>query len=65
MLFRSNAVGRSKYEAPDIDGVITIEKTKGLRAGDFVRAKIISSSEHDLQAALISQTESSIAFKKA
>ncbi len=60
-----NAVGRSKYEAPDIDGVITIEKTKGLRAGDFVRAKIISSSEHDLQAALISQTESSIAFKKA
>ena len=60
-----NAVGRSKYEAPDIDGVITIANTRGLRSGDFVRAKIVSSSEHDLEAEIISHSESSIAFKQA
>lgn len=60
-----NAVGRSKYEAPDIDGVITIANTRGIKPGDMVRARITASSEHDLEAELIGSTESSINFKQA
>jgi ribosomal protein S12 methylthiotransferase len=38
-------VGRSKADAPEIDGVI---KFKGGKAGEFVRVRIERSDEHDL-----------------
>lgn len=56
------AVGRSKYESPDIDGVITIENTKGLNPGDMVNAKIIDHDEHDLKAELVSVLDGKIEF---
>ena len=56
------AVGRSKYESPDIDGVITIENTKGLNPGDMVNAKIIDHDEHDMKAELVSVLDGKIEF---
>ena len=44
-------IGRTKYEAPDIDGIVTIEslpKGERVREGDLLKVKITSSDEHDL-----------------
>lgn len=58
------AVGRSKYESPDIDGVISIPNTKGVEVGDLVKAKIVSHDEHDMEAELVSKTDGAISFIK-
>ena len=58
------AVGRSKYESPDIDGVISIPNTKGVEVGDLVKAKIVSHDEHDMKAELVSKTDGAISFIK-
>ena len=44
----TTAVGRTQADAPEIDGIVTIKGAKGARAGDIVRARIASASEHDL-----------------
>ena len=49
------AFGRSKYEAPDVDGIITIENGASLRAGDIVPVTITGADEHDLTATLAPQ----------
>lgn len=46
------AVGRSRYEAPDIDGLIYIDSDKPLYPGDLVRARLTGSTEHDLTGVL-------------
>jgi ribosomal protein S12 methylthiotransferase len=44
-----HAVGRSASDAPEIDGVVTIEGGgAALRSGSFVRVVITATSEHDL-----------------
>ncbi len=43
-------IGRSKGDAPEIDGMVFIEGDHGLKAGDIVRAKITASNAHDLWA---------------
>ena len=58
------AVGRSKYESPDIDGVISIPNTKGVEVGDLVKAKIVYHDEHDMEAELVSKTDGAISFIK-
>ncbi len=40
--------GRSKLEAPEIDGKILFAGPEGLKAGQYVQVKITSSSEYDL-----------------
>ena len=40
--------GRSRLEAPEIDGKIIFNAPDGLKAGDYVQVKITSSSEYDL-----------------
>ena len=40
--------GRSKLEAPEIDGKILFTSAARLKAGDYVQVKITSSSEYDL-----------------
>ncbi len=57
------AVGRSKYEAPDVDGVITVENAGHLRPGDFCRVKITGHDEHDLAGELVSSGSFGIGFK--
>ena len=58
------AVGRSMYEAPDVDGVITLENARSLKAGDLVRARITASSTHDLEATLVEGFGASLKFNR-
>ena len=47
------AIGRTKYDAPEIDGEVHITFTKpnlNLRAGQIIQAKITGSDEYDLYA---------------
>lgn len=53
------ALGRSYREAPEVDGVIVIknannlENANNLVPGSFVNAKVVSVSEHDMEAEVI------------
>jgi ribosomal protein S12 methylthiotransferase len=42
------ATGRSKADAPEIDGEVHLRDSGGLQPGDIVSAKIEDSDEHDL-----------------
>ena len=42
------ATGRSKADAPEIDGEVHLRDAGGLRPGDIVRVKIEEADEHDL-----------------
>ena len=41
-------VGRTQYDAPEIDGVVHVASTVPLRAGEFIWVAIESSNDHDL-----------------
>lgn len=49
---KGRAVGRSRYEAPDIDGLIYIDSDKPIYPGDLVRVRLTGSTEHDLTGVL-------------
>jgi ribosomal protein S12 methylthiotransferase len=49
------AIARSAADAPEIDGIVRVRKAKGARAGEFLRVKVTSSSDHDLEAAISSR----------
>ena len=40
--------GRSQFDAPEVDGVVYVKTKKVLKAGEFVRVKIIDTLEYDL-----------------
>lgn len=42
------ALGRTVYDAPEIDGVVQIEEIHGAQAGQIVHVEIIDATEHDL-----------------
>ena len=42
------AIGRSKGDAPEIDGIVTIDGATELDVGEFVEVEVIGSTEHDL-----------------
>src|SRR3954451_15367595 len=42
------ATGRSKADAPEIDGEVHLRDAGGLQPGDIVSARIEDSDEHDL-----------------
>ena len=44
----STATGRSKYDAPEIDGVVHVSSRRPLRVGDIVTVKIEASDAYDL-----------------
>jgi ribosomal protein S12 methylthiotransferase len=46
----TRALARSTADAPEIDGVVHIEKAKGLRPGDFADVVITRADTHDLWA---------------
>jgi len=50
---RGRAQGRSHSDAPEIDGVVHLQKAQGLRPGDRVRARILDHDSHDLFAAVL------------
>ncbi len=41
-------LGRSQYDAPEVDGLVYVKSQKQLKAGDFVRVKITDTLEYDL-----------------
>ncbi len=47
-------LGRTEYDAPEVDGLVYISSKKALKAGDFVRAKITDTLEYDLVGEVVS-----------
>jgi len=43
-------VGRSKWDAPEIDGSVFLNDAKGLKPGDIVPARVTRADEYDLWA---------------
>ena len=41
-------VGRTRFMAPDVDGIISVSSERELVIGDFVQVRVTSSSEYDL-----------------
>jgi ribosomal protein S12 methylthiotransferase len=41
-------IGRSEYDAPDVDGAVYVRSKDSLQAGDFVRVMITDAYEYDL-----------------
>jgi ribosomal protein S12 methylthiotransferase len=41
-------IGRSEYDAPEVDGIVYLNSGKQLKAGEFVKAKITDTLEYDL-----------------
>jgi len=41
-------IGRSQYDAPEVDGLVYVRSRNNLLVGDFVEAKIIDTLEYDL-----------------
>lgn len=42
------AIGRTKADAPEIDGVVYLQDAEGLTPGDFVEVQILGADGHDL-----------------
>ena len=42
------AIARSSADAPEIDGVVYVDKARGLRAGEFARVEVTAADAHDL-----------------
>lgn len=56
--------GRSKYEAPDVDGIITVDEAdSSIKPGDIITVKITSHDEHDMQATLVKKNDAALKFK--
>jgi CTP-dependent riboflavin kinase len=41
-------IGRSKADAPEIDGEVHLRDARGLKPGDIVKVRVEDSDEHDL-----------------
>jgi len=49
-VMEEGAVARSPADAPEIDGQVYLEVSRGLRVGDLCRVEVTAASEHDLWA---------------
>ncbi len=41
-------LGRSQYDAPEVDGIVYVKSRQQLEAGDFVKVKVTDTMEYDL-----------------
>lgn len=46
-------IGRSEYDAPDVDGAVYVNSKRVLKPGDFVNVKITDALEYDLVGELV------------
>mgnify|MGYP003984246903 CR=1 FL=1 len=46
------AIGRTRGDAPEIDGEVHIPEANHLNSGDFIQVEIVAADEHDLEGAL-------------
>jgi ribosomal protein S12 methylthiotransferase len=51
------ATGRSKWDAPEIDGSVFLNPATGVKPGDIVRARVTSADEYDLRADIAAALE--------
>ena len=42
------AVGRSTWDAPEIDGAVFIDEAEGIKSGDIVRVVVEEAEDYDL-----------------
>jgi ribosomal protein S12 methylthiotransferase len=49
----SQAVGRTKADAPEIDGIVSVKGAKGAKVGDIVRVRITGATDHDLAGSIV------------
>jgi len=47
------AIGRSRGDAPEIDGTVRVDGAQGLRAGSLAQVRITAAGAYDLQATLV------------
>ncbi len=47
-------LGRSQYDAPEVDGLIYVDSKKALNAGDFVKVEVTDTLEYDLVGRVLS-----------
>lgn len=47
------AIGRSKWDAPEIDGSVFLDGGQALRPGDIVKARVHTADDYDLWATLV------------
>ena len=47
------ALARSSADAPEIDGVVHVRRSRKLKAGEFVQVRITRSDAHDLHARVV------------
>ncbi|MFA5356822.1 MAG: MiaB/RimO family radical SAM methylthiotransferase [Candidatus Omnitrophota bacterium] len=45
---RDHYLGRSQYDAPEVDGIVYVNSARKLKAGEFVRVLITDTLEYDL-----------------
>ncbi|MFH1848209.1 MAG: hypothetical protein ABH825_03205 [Candidatus Omnitrophota bacterium] len=45
---KDQPIGRSEYDAPEVDGTVFLKFKKKHKPGDFIKAKIIDTLEYDL-----------------
>lgn len=45
---KGHYLGRTQYDAPEVDGVVYVNSEKKLKPGDFVRVRITDTLEYDL-----------------
>jgi ribosomal protein S12 methylthiotransferase len=50
------AIGRSKWDAPEIDGNVFLNGERGVKVGDVVRAKVVEAGDYDLWAERVPQS---------
>jgi ribosomal protein S12 methylthiotransferase len=50
---RKGAIGRTRHDAPDIDGTIVLTKQTPLRVGDIVTAKVRRADAYDLYGSVV------------
>jgi ribosomal protein S12 methylthiotransferase len=49
------AVGRSKWDAPEIDGTVFLAASEGLKSGDIVSAHVDEADDYDLWATVVAR----------
>ncbi|HET7061301.1 MAG TPA: 30S ribosomal protein S12 methylthiotransferase RimO [Nitrosospira sp.] len=47
---KNGAIARSTADAPEIDGIVHIARSKNLKAGEFAQVEVTGSDTHDLRA---------------
>jgi len=45
---KDHYLGRTQFDAPEVDGIVFVKSREKLNPGDFVKTKITGSLEYDL-----------------